>query len=137
MTYERQQFVVYNPNTPKRTVHGSAPRRTGYPNPTNNGEWDNLPAQRCFWYQVQKALPAVTATGNMIFSTDGQTFRYMVVYVDSSLQARTLLTLNDGAVQPYALNAALISPFVVNVIPQTVTVRSEKVDQVVPPDMVP
>ena len=30
----------------------------GLQNPLNNLEWDNLPAQRCFWYQVQKVTPA-------------------------------------------------------------------------------
>ena len=44
-------------------------------------------------------------------------YRYMFVYVNSSLQARTVLT---PAGVPVVLNAALISPNVVNVIPQTI-----------------
>ena len=57
VTYERNALTVYNPNTQSgRFLNGSPP--LGVPNPFNNGEWDNLPAQRCFWYQVQKVLPA-------------------------------------------------------------------------------
>ncbi len=41
----------------------------------------------------------------------------MVVYVDRTLQARTPLTA--GGI-PATVNAALISPYVVNVIPQTI-----------------
>ena len=33
-------------------------RRGLCPTPWTIGEWDNLPAQRCFWYQVQKVTPA-------------------------------------------------------------------------------
>jgi hypothetical protein len=44
----------------------------------------------------------------------------MVVYVDRSLEARTVLT-KEGV--PDVVNAALISPYVVNVIPQQLTVR--------------
>ena len=43
----------------------------------------------------------------------------MVVYVDRTLQARTVLS---AAGTPVVLNAALISPYVVNVIPQQFTV---------------
>jgi hypothetical protein len=81
----------------------------GVQNPFNKGEWDNLPAQRCFWYRVQKVVPAAAD------SLAG--FRSMVVYVDRSLQARTPLTAGGN---PVMLNAALISPYVVNVIPQTI-----------------
>ena len=44
----------------------------------------------------------------------------MVVYVDRSLQARTVL---NAAGQPAVINAALICPYVVNVIPQTIFTR--------------
>ena len=81
----------------------------GLQNPFNNFEWDNLPAQRCYWYRVQKVMPATTD------SLAG--FRSMVVYVDRTLQARTALNANGT---PAYLNAALISPYVVNVIPQTI-----------------
>ncbi len=55
---------------------------------TNNVEWDNLPAQRCFWYQVQKVCrpspdPYIDAT---------VTYRSMVVYVNQSLQSRTVFS---------------------------------------------
>ena len=47
-------------------------------------------------------------------------FRAVVVYVNQSLQARTLLETNG---QPHVLNAALIAPNVVNVIPQSIFAR--------------
>ena len=62
--------------------------------PFNNGEWDNLPAQRCIWYQVQKVNQAIDDP----YITN---MRSMVVTVDRSLQARTLLSAagNAGRVQ--------------------------------------
>ena len=48
------------------------------------------------------------------------TFRSMTVYVNRPLDAKTLL---DGNGNPVVLNAALICPYVVNVIPQTFFVR--------------
>jgi hypothetical protein len=113
VTYERQQNVVYNPTTASGRFLSGGPPGLGVPNPFNNNEWDNLPAQRCFWYRVQKAgTPAADS-----LSTD---FRSMVVYVDRTLQARTLLS---GTGQPTTTNAALICPYVVNVIPQTIFTR--------------
>ena len=44
----------------------------------------------------------------------------MTVYVNRPLDAKTLL---DGNGNPVVLNAALICPYVVNVIPQTFFVR--------------
>ncbi len=102
VTYERSQQVVNN-----RFINAAVA------NPLNNGEWDNLPAQRCFWYQVQKVTTPINDT-----SVAG--YRSMVVYVDRSVDARTVL---NGNGQPMVLNAALISPYVVNVIPQQFTVR--------------
>jgi type II secretory pathway pseudopilin PulG len=109
VTYERVQSEVDNRIL---SFNGGG---QGLPNATNKGEWDNLPAQRCFWYQVQKVStaapdPAVTNPPH----------RYMTVYVNQALQARTILNA-DGT--PYYLNAALIAPNVVNVIPQTIFVR--------------
>ena len=114
VTYERNANVVltrflgfqqYNPLT-SQAINGSF---GGLQNPFNNAEWDNLPAQRCFWYRVQKVVPATND------SLAG--FRSMIVYVDRTLQARTPL---DAGGNPVTVNAALISPYVVNVIPQTI-----------------
>jgi hypothetical protein len=116
VTYERQQNVVYNPGAQTGRFLTGAPA-AGAPNPSNNNEWDNLPAQRCFWYQVQKVLP----TGpDFYIDANGTTYRSMVVYVNQSLQARTLLS---AAGVPITINAALIAPSVVNVIPQTIFTR--------------
>ena len=111
VTYERKQSVVLS-----RWWAGTATNQPlGVSNATNNGEWDNLPAQRCYWYQVQKASPAVSDPYL------GATYRSMVVYVNQSLQARTRLSA-AGTPAPL-VNAALIAPSVVNVIPQTIFVR--------------
>jgi len=118
VTYERSQNLVYT-----RFYQNTAPPTlplVGVPNPLNNGEWDNLPAQRCFWYQVQKVTPAQPDPAL------GANFRSMTVYVDRPLEAKTLLGGPGSAVglgNPVVLNAALICPYVVNVIPQTFFVR--------------
>ena len=121
VTYERNQNVIYNPSSSSGrffTLIPGNPVPTGYPNFTNQLEWDNLPAQRCFWYQVQK----VAQPGPDPY--DPTNLRSMVVYVNQDLQARTLLQ-SSGANKglPWVRNAALIAPNVVNVIPQTIFVR--------------
>jgi type II secretory pathway pseudopilin PulG len=110
VTYERSQNLVYTRFYP----NSAPPTLVGVPNPLNKGEWDNLPAQRCFWYQVQKVNPA------QYDPALGATFRSMTVYVNRPLDAKTLL---NGSGNPVVLNAALICPYVVNVIPQTFFVR--------------
>jgi type II secretory pathway pseudopilin PulG len=112
VTYERQALVIYNPNTGTgRFLNGAPP--AGVPNPTNNLEWDNLPAQRCYWYQVTKVVPPVP-------DQSVPNHRSMIVQVNQSLQSKTVL---NGAGNPVVLNAALIAPNVINVIPQTIFVR--------------
>ena len=81
----------------------SATRPIGWPNPFNNGEWDNLPAQRCFWYQVQKVMPARVRP-----RLPAPPYRSMIVYVDRTLEARTLLTRHRHTA--VVLNAALDLP---------------------------
>ena len=112
VTYERSQNIV---GLRFQSFNGGG----GVPNPLNNGEWDNLPAQRCFWYQVQKITPA------QIDPLLGSPYKSMVVYVNRKLEARTLLypsgTPNQG--KPFYTNAVLVCPSVVNVIPQTFFVR--------------
>ncbi len=83
----------------------------------NNLEWDNLPAQRCYWYQVQKA--GTPARVDLNFGDPVRIARW------SSSSTRTCSrgrSLNTGG-QPYILNAALIAPNVINVIPQTIFIR--------------
>ncbi len=107
VTYERIQGVVSN-----RFFNGVG---AGIANPLNNGEWDNLPAQRCYWYQVQKITPA------QVDPALGSPYRSMVVYVNRKLEARTLLNVGNGT--PVYRNAVLVCPNVVNVIPQTFFIR--------------
>jgi len=108
VTYERSQSVVQS------RWWGGSTVPVGVVNPNNNGEWDNLPAQRCYWYQVQKVLAAVPDPYL------GSAYRSMVVYVNQSLVSRTVLS---AAGTPVVINAALIAPSVVNVIPQTIFTR--------------
>ena len=124
VTYERQANVVWTlPNGPGRFYTLNNGVKSGIPNPLNFSEWDNLPAQRCIWYQVQKATPPTDVVANSPLDFQNGSakygYRYMFVYVNSSLQARTMLSSTG---QPVVLNAALISPYVVNVIPQTINV---------------
>jgi type II secretory pathway pseudopilin PulG len=120
VTYERHLGVValrwWGGTTMTTPGKVAQPVPGGVANPTNNGEWDNLPAQRCFWYQVQKVVPPSLDTLG-----DVRDYRSMVVYVNQSLQARTLLSGTGGT--PAHVNAALIAPNVVNVIPQTIFIR--------------
>jgi hypothetical protein len=103
VTYERNAQVVLA-------------RFVGVANPfTLGGEFDNLPAQRCIWYQVQKVQPAT----NDQYGNTGM--RTMVIAVDRPLESLTLLaSVGNAAVR----NAALIAPNVINVIPQQFTVKS-------------
>ncbi len=112
VTYERRQPIAYN---------GTTGRFAGYFNPLNGGKFDNLPAQRAFWYQVVKVSPAVSESVGFAGDPDGISFRRMVVQVGSSLRARTPLDSSDGS--PHTVNAALIAPDVVNVIPQTIVIH--------------
>lgn len=107
VTYERRQAVAYD-------LTAGSGRFIGVPNPLNGGKWDNLPAQRAFWYQVVKVTPAVPD------AWDGN-FRRMVVQVNTTLRARTPLDATSG--EPTVVNAALIAPHVVNVIPQTIVIH--------------
>ncbi len=116
MTYERQQTVAV------ARFYSYGNPLGGIPNPANKLEWDNSPAKRCYWYQVQKVVPAGPAAAfNAAFN--GETnFRCMVVSVNRDLISRTPLTAGNPA-SPFCVNAALIAPNVVNVIPQTIFVR--------------
>ncbi len=112
VTYERRtNFVVSRFLSYPQINNPNAPG--GLQNWANNLEWDNLPPQRCYWYQVQKTQPIVPDP-----SVAGH--RSMTVYVNQSLVSRTVL---QGNGQPLFLNAALIAPNVVNVIPQTIFSR--------------
>ena len=105
VTYERQQLVA-------------ASRFVGVPNQMNGFKWDNMPAQRAYWYQVVKVSPAVDDPG---FSGDDGPYRRITVQVASSLRSRTPLVASSG--EPAVVNAALIAPHVVNVIPQTFVIH--------------
>jgi hypothetical protein len=83
----------------------------------------SYPYQRCYWYQVTKRNQPGPATNS--FKGDAAAgMREMVVWTDSPLMAFTLLQAtgaNAGA--PYHVNAALVSPYVVNVFSRTIYTR--------------
>jgi hypothetical protein len=78
-------------------------------------------AQRCIWYQVSKVQPPANVPPGdpaLDFGGAGGTpYRYMMVITGSDLQAKTVLNVNNG--HPAVVNAALVSPHVVNVFPRT------------------
>jgi len=76
------------------------------------------PAQRCYWYQVQRATAPADTAGTP-FATFGAG-RYALVYTSTDLRAKTLWDSANGV--PYHLNAALVSPYVVAVAPRTIAV---------------
>lgn len=101
--------------TYERTVAGMA---TNFP---TNIPGFTYPAQRCYWYQVAKVNPAADCAGTA-YDFGGSGYRYMIVYVGSDLQAKTLLTPGAGGnPTPAQINAALICPSVVNVFPMSIT----------------
>jgi type II secretory pathway pseudopilin PulG len=85
--------------------------------PSVRGTIDDLPAQRCFWYQVSKVTPPADATGTLAFAGDPGPYRYMMIWTGTDLRAKTVLNVSNA--QPAVLNAALVSPYVVNVFPRT------------------
>ena len=114
VTYERQYSTVINRFLSWPQANPNLPIG-GLQNWANKMEWDNLPAQRCYWYQVQKVgTPAPDGT------IPGSGLRSVVVFVNQDLVSRTVLNTNGT---PYYMNAALIAPNVINVIPQTIFVR--------------
>jgi type II secretory pathway pseudopilin PulG len=80
------------------------------------------PAQRCHWYQVVKTTPAGPAKQ---FANDALLYRSMTVVVSTPVRAKTPLMATAGNTRgdPFHVNAALISPYVVNVFPKTFTSR--------------
>ncbi len=86
----------------------------------NAGIGTFFPYQRCYWYQIAKR----TAPGDAVaFSSDSGAYRSMTVWVSSDLKAQTLLDSSQNPVQPYHVNAALVSPHVINVFPRTIYTR--------------
>lgn len=92
-----------------------------------DARWRDLyPGQRCHWYQVVKKTPA-ELNPDLQFADDpaGVDYRSMVVEVNVPLRAKTPLVWAAGARrgQPFHVNAALVSPYVINVFPKSFTAR--------------
>jgi len=101
VTYERRQLVG-------QTRFQYAPLVPGSPPPP--------PAQRCYWYQVQRVTPPADTAGTQYATTFGPG-RYSLVYTSTNLRAKTLWDVTNAV--PYHINAAMVSPYVVGVAPRT------------------
>jgi hypothetical protein len=116
VTYERNatedfQRSVKDPSAPAVIPGGLGPVGAFYP------------YQRCYWYQVAKRTQAGPAANSFTGDASGG-MREMTVWTSTPLRAFTLLQAtgaNAGA--PYHVNAALVSPYVVNVFPRTIYTR--------------
>jgi hypothetical protein len=113
VTYERnaaEDFsrTVRDPSDPAIVAGGVGPAGAFYP------------YQRCHWYQVAKRTQAGPAV-NAFAGDEAGGMREMTVWVSTPLRALTLLNATDGS--PYHVNAALVSPYVVNVFPRTIYTR--------------
>jgi type II secretory pathway pseudopilin PulG len=77
--------------------------------------------QRCFWYQVAKKSDIVPDPG---LTGDVGAYRRMTVTFSTPLQARSLLNFSPAGSTPVHVEAALIMPSVVTVIPRTIISRA-------------
>jgi type II secretory pathway pseudopilin PulG len=78
-------------------------------------------AQRCYWYQISK-LSSVEPSPQ--FTSDaGLLYNQMTVTVTAALQALTPINPLSQFYEPIHVNAALVSPYVVNVYPKTFYIR--------------
>lgn len=105
VTYERNAAVDY-----KRSVS----------DPDSGNAGTRYPYQRCYWYLIAKRTqpgPGQKFAGD----PTGVAYREMTVWTSTPLKAFTMLNVSDGS--PCHVNAALVSPYVVNVYPRTFVSR--------------
>jgi type II secretory pathway pseudopilin PulG len=89
--------------------------------PGGNATTPIYPAQRCHWYQIVKKSSADDESNSAGLQQPG--FRCITVWTGSPLKAKTLLQ-NGNPPQPVHVNAALVSPYVVQAIPASFTMHS-------------
>ena len=94
-------------------------RQRAFTDPNTNSAGAFYPYQRCYWYQIAKRTEAGPAANKFTGDETGG-MREMTVWTSTPLQAFTLLS-EGGA--PYHVNAALVSPYVVNVFQRTIQTR--------------
>jgi hypothetical protein len=78
------------------------------------------PGQRCNWYRVTKKTDAEGEVPGTTAAPAQSGYRRMVLTTDTPVKAKTLLQAGGN---PYHVNAALVSPYVVNVFPKVFYVR--------------
>jgi type II secretory pathway pseudopilin PulG len=80
--------------------------------------FDRYPGQRCHWYRVSRRTEPEA-------DPDVSNHRRMILTTDERVASRTLLWADDGSHEggdPVRLNAALINPYVVNVLKNQVII---------------
>jgi type II secretory pathway pseudopilin PulG len=80
------------------------------------------PAQRCFWYQVAKRTEPAPVNPTIASIVKSANYRQMTVWTTIDLNAQSMLYIGPPA-SPVNVEAALIAPSVVNVIPRQVYTR--------------
>lgn len=88
-------------------------RQRAVADPVAGGLNTLYPYQRCHWYQIAKRTQATAST------MPG--YREMTVWTTNPLYSFTLLNVSDGS--PVHVNAALVSPHVINVYPRSIYAR--------------
>jgi hypothetical protein len=79
------------------------------------------PAQRCHWYRVVRTTDAEPETAGMGPPLAPGLYRRMVLTVETPVQSKTLLwgtRPSKAQGDPVFVNAALVSPYVINVFPK-------------------
>lgn len=105
VTYERGAIVDY---------------KRSYADPESGSALERYDYQRCHWYLVAKRTQAGPAVNAFKGDAAGG-MREMTVWTATPLKELTLLNAADGS--PYHVNAALVSPYVVNVFPRIISSR--------------
>lgn len=102
VTYERNAAVDY---------------ARAYTDPASGNAPEKYDYQRCHWYLIAKRTQAGPAVNAFVGDAAGG-MREMTVWTSTPLKEFTLLDASDGS--PFHVNAALVSPYVVNVFPKTI-----------------
>lgn len=102
VTYERNAAVDY---------------ARAYMDPASGGAPEKYDYQRCHWYLIAKRTLAGPAVNSFVGDAAGG-MREMTVWTATPLKEYTLLDARNGS--PFHVNAALVSPYVVNVFPKTI-----------------
>jgi hypothetical protein len=113
VTYERTQLAEAARFRPTATD----PNGFSYKAVGGTPVYKLYPGQRCHWYRV---VSKSTPRNGRAFSNDpqGVLFREMTLVIETPVKSKTILT---NLAEPAHVNAALISSYVVQVVPRSFT----------------